>query len=408
MSNTYWQYFNLDELGEIVGGGTPSTKEDEFFNGDIPWITPKDLSNFSERYISKGDRSITSQALKSSSARIIPENSVLFTTRAPIGYIAISQVELCTNQGFKNFVPNQNLIQPLFSYYLLKYNVEQIRKLGIGSTFPEVSGGVFRKIKVRIPVDKYEQLKISNILGKIDDKIELNNKINKTLEEIAQAIFKNWFVDFEPFKDGEFVQSELGYIPSEWKVINLGEIIKKNKNKLESYVDWESKKLIDMANMPRFSISLNEFDIGSKLKTNIYLMKEFDILFGSIRSYFGKVGFAPFDGVRTGTIHSFLPQSMDKYSYVLLLVSNDKFIQYTNQVSIGTKMPIVSWDSFTNYRISIPEKTQIFSDFNSIIMPMLNTIKTNINTNNRLKDIRDMLIPKLMSGEIRVPLQDEA
>ena len=106
--------FKLSELGKIVGGATPSTKIPEFFKGDIPWITPKDLADFHKRYISSGERSISKEALNSCSAQMLPKNSILFSSRAPIGYIAIAQNDLCTNQGFKSIVPNTNIVDPLF------------------------------------------------------------------------------------------------------------------------------------------------------------------------------------------------------------------------------------------------------------------------------------------------------
>ena len=102
-----WKEVKLSELGDIVGGATPSTKEPLNYDGDISWITPKDLSTFSERYISKGERSITKKGFESCSCKMLPEGSILFSSRAPIGYVAIAKNELCTNQGFKSVIPNK-------------------------------------------------------------------------------------------------------------------------------------------------------------------------------------------------------------------------------------------------------------------------------------------------------------
>ena len=139
----------------------------------------------------------------------MPKNSVLFTSRAPIGYIAIANNELCTNQGFKSIIPNEKT-DYLFLYYLLKFNTDMIERMGSGTTFKEVSKKTMEQIKVHVPVDLAEQKRIAEILGSLDDKIELNNKINRNLEEQAQALFKNWFVDFAPFG---------GVMPEEWKNI---------------------------------------------------------------------------------------------------------------------------------------------------------------------------------------------
>ena len=176
-----WITCKLLDLGMIVGGATPSTKQiQNYENGNISWITPKDLSSFKDRYIDRGERNITELGLKSCSTRLIPKNSILFSSRAPIGYIAIANKELCTNQGFKSIVPNEK-IDYLFLYYLLKYNKSNIENIGSGTTFKEISATVMKNFEVKIPKSKNEQRKIASILDLIDNKIELNNKINNNL-----------------------------------------------------------------------------------------------------------------------------------------------------------------------------------------------------------------------------------
>jgi len=175
-----WKDCILADLGEIVGGATPSTKNESYYGGDIPWITPKDLSNFQGRFIRHGERNITIDGLNSCSAKLIPSHSVLFTSRAPIGYVAIAENEICTNQGFKSIVPNENT-DFMFLYYLLVHNREKIENMGSGTTFKEVSGSVMKQILVTVPTDIEEQRTIARILGVLDDKIENNTKINHHL-----------------------------------------------------------------------------------------------------------------------------------------------------------------------------------------------------------------------------------
>lgn len=178
---TEWKECTLSDIGTVVGGATPSTKKSENYEcGQIPWITPKDLSMFSGRYISCGERNITEVGLKSCSTQLLPAHSVLFSARAPIGYIAIAQNEVCTNQGFKSVVPNENT-DFLFLYYLLKYNKEAIEHMGSGTTFKEVSGNTMKCIQVKVPVSIQTQRKIASVLDALDAKIEENEKINKNL-----------------------------------------------------------------------------------------------------------------------------------------------------------------------------------------------------------------------------------
>lgn len=175
-----WKECTLAELGEIVGGATPSTKDESNYGGDIAWITPKDLSILKGRYITHGERNITEKGLKSCSTQMMPENTVLFSSRAPIGYVAIAKNPVCTNQGFKSIVANADN-DPMFLYYLLKYNKDAIEAMGSGTTFKEVSGSTMRGVSVRVPASKVEQQRIAFVLSALDSKIENNDKINDNL-----------------------------------------------------------------------------------------------------------------------------------------------------------------------------------------------------------------------------------
>ena len=188
-----WKKYKLSDIGTIVGGATPSTTVDRFYGGDIPWLTPKDLSNFQDRYIERGERNITQEGLDSCSAQLLPANSVLFSSRAPIGYVAIAKNPIATNQGFKSIIPNER-VDSLFLYYILRYNKEKIEAMGSGTTFKEVSGAVMKNVEISLP-SLEEQRRIAGILGAIDDKIENNRRINTNLELQAQALYKQWFVD---------------------------------------------------------------------------------------------------------------------------------------------------------------------------------------------------------------------
>ena len=146
-----WQEMQLGEIGNIVGGGTPSTNNSEYWkDGTISWITPADLSGYSSKHISKGSRNITNKGLAESSVRLMPKGSVLFSSRAPIGYVAIADNEFCTNQGFKSIVPHE-IEHNEFLYYFLQASVEEIRSRASGTTFKEISGREFGKTVIAMP-----------------------------------------------------------------------------------------------------------------------------------------------------------------------------------------------------------------------------------------------------------------
>ena len=186
-----WKKCTISDLGTVVGGATPSTKIPEHYDdGLIPWITPKDLAGFSGRFISHGERNITEQGLKSCSTQLMPAHTILFSSRAPIGYVAIAKNEVCTNQGFKSVIPNKDT-DYMFLYYLLKFNKNKIESLGSGTTFKEVSGSTMRGIEVDVPESIEEQRRIALILASLDDKIENNEKLNQNLLQQVIALYEH-------------------------------------------------------------------------------------------------------------------------------------------------------------------------------------------------------------------------
>ena len=150
-----WKEYKISDIADVIGGGTPKTAIDEYWNGDIPWLAPRDLTGYDKVYISHGDRFITEDGLKNSSTKLMPKGSVLLTSRAPIGYIAIAKNEICTNQGFKSLVPKQDKCISEFLYYWIKNSVDYLQQLGTGTTFAEISGSVVKSIEI---VPKFNQL----------------------------------------------------------------------------------------------------------------------------------------------------------------------------------------------------------------------------------------------------------
>src|SRR5690554_3544175 len=166
-----WVETTLGEVCDVQSGGTPSTKKDSFWNGSIGWITPKDLSNYKGVFIENGERSITKEGLESSSAKLLPKHTILFSSRAPIGYVVIAKNEITTNQGFKNLVCDEVNSHFKYFYYLMKYKAELIERLSSGSTFSEASASLIKNIEVIIP-PLQEQKAIAQVLTAFDDKIE--------------------------------------------------------------------------------------------------------------------------------------------------------------------------------------------------------------------------------------------
>lgn len=185
--------YRLKDVGKIVGGGTPSTKHKEYFTiKGLPWITPKDLRGLQSIYISKGARDITHLGYKNSGAKLLPKNTVLISSRAPIGYVAIAHNTVTTNQGFKSIIPNTKIITSMYLYYLIYSNVKKLKIYAAGSTFKELSGRELGQIQFNIPSLQIQN-KITYILSSLDNKITLNKQINKNLIKLANLIFLKKF-----------------------------------------------------------------------------------------------------------------------------------------------------------------------------------------------------------------------
>lgn len=169
----------IDTVTKVVSGGTPSTQNSEYWDGDIIWLTPKDLSGYNSMYISKGERNITDLGYKKSSAQMMPKGSVLFTSRAPIGYVAIADTDLCTNQGFKSFIPTE-AIKSEYLYQLLKMSKEKIINMSSGATFKEISGGRIKELKIPLPPIELQEQFAEKVRG-------INFYIKEQQEELENA-----------------------------------------------------------------------------------------------------------------------------------------------------------------------------------------------------------------------------
>ena len=387
-----WKETKLEDLGTVVGGATPSTKDSSNYeNGKIAWITPKDLSTFNGRFISYGERNITEKGLKSCSAQIMPKNSVLFTSRAPIGYIAIANNELCTNQGFKSIIPNEKT-DYLFLYYLLKFNTDMIERMGSGTTFKEVSKKTMEQIKVHVPVDLAEQKRIAKILGSLDDKIELNNKINRNLEEQAQALFKNWFVDFEPFG---------GVMPEEWKEESLADLC----GSISKVHKFDKKDLI--------FLNTGDVDHGQYLHRTYSLVKDMpgqakksiqknDILYSEIRpanGHYAYVNFNAEDYVVSTKLMVIRAKEISSYRLYNYLTNPDVIAELQTEADArsGT-FPQIRFENIQRLSMVIGSK-EVETRFSKLLENLYKQIFANIEENQKLIDLRDTLLPKLMSEE---------
>ena len=314
-------------------------------------------------------------------------------------------------------MPITERVDPRFFFYALSQF--DFGKMAEGTALPYLTVEVLSKLSLQLPTLS-NQRAIAHILGTLDDKIELNRQMNDTLEAIARAIFKSWFVDFDPVRakmegrmpagidaatailfPSAFQDSPLGKIPKGWEVGTLGEIAENVRQSVKASEINSNECYIGLEHMPRRSIALSEWQTADGLGSNKYRFRKGEILFGKLRPYFHKVGVAPLDGVCSTDILVIQPIDSEWFGIVLGVVSSDEFIAYTNAYSAGTRMPRTNWKDMSKYEIALPQ-VDVAQKYTEFIRPFIERIIENIHQSRTLSQIRDALLPKLLSGEIRV------
>ena len=418
-----WEVKPIGEVVEIVGGGTPSTANPKYWNEDIPWITPKDLSTLKFRYIKRGMRNITKKGIENSSAKLLPRGTVLLTTRAPVGYLAIAENEVTTNQGFRSLIPNDKTTSE-FLFYLLKRNVEILKSNAGGTTFGELSGSRLKELKFPFP-PLPEQRAIAKILSDLDAKIELNQQINKILEEIGRAVFKHWFVDFEfQNEEGESYKSsggEMVYneelekeIPKGWRAGKLSDYFDflegpgiRNWQYANEGMRFINIRLIQGGDIDISSANfINQKDVDEKYQH--FLLKEKDYIL-STSGTLGRGAIVRKDHLplllNTSVIR-FQPLDGKGYPFMYEYLKSDIFLNEQKILASGSVQNNFGPTHLKRMKLLLPP-SEILNIFNDNMDKLYEKFTKNLEENNTLKSIRDSLLPKLVSGKIRVPLEGE-
>lgn len=418
----------LGDVAEIIGGGTPSTRDAGNWDGDIPWLTPKDLSTFEGIYIDRGTRSITEQGFKTSSAKMLPKGAVLYTSRAPIGYVAIASNPISTNQGFKSLIMKDGYV-PEFVFYLLKASKSEIESHASGGTFAEISAKALSDVVLRFPA-KVQQQAISNLLKSLDEKIAANNAISKTLEDIAQTIFRSWFIDFNPVKAkmaGEkpagmdaaiaalfpdsMEESGFGLIPKGWGVYPASELfevgIGRTPPRKEPQwfcqgtegIPWVSIR--DMGTYETYSHGTKEgLTQAAVEKFKVPIVPENTVLM-SFKLTVGKLCISDADVVTNEAIAHFRISEDSPlntfYTYLWLSNLDMGSLDSTSSIGTATNSGVIKQIKFL-----VPPR-ELLGNFYEKVSPIFSQLKLLRKQTTNLVLLRDSLLPRLMSGELQIP-----
>ena len=408
---TQWEKVKLGDIAEIKNGSTPSTTESNNFGGDIVWITPKDLSNQKSKYIYTSNSKITKKGYESCSTTMLPLHTICLTSRAPIGLIGISKVELCTNQGFKNIIVNDKKCFYEYLYYFLTLRKNDLQALGSGTKFKELNTITLTQYQVSLPPLPIQE-NIAQILSTLDKKIELNTRINAELESMAKLLYTRYFLEYnfpdssgKPYKasGGAMVYSPTlkREIPKDWEVIKLANRFNFERGEefgtasyKESKVNKHHIKFYRVGDM----IDDSKCVYVDSSKENAPLISENDLLV----SFDGSVGRVAYG--LNGTYSSGIRKITDKHGEIcqsgLYFIFTDSHIQHTiNQHATGTNIKHAG-SAIEN--LYMPYSKEVFSDFQNKINSMFALMRHTKQESQRLAEWRDYLLPLLMGDQVEV------
>lgn len=361
--------FKISEIAQVVGGGTPSTKEeDNYANSGVAWITPKDLSGYTQKYIANGSRDISEKGLNSSSAKLMPKGTVLVSSRAPIGYVAIADGPLATNQGFKSLVPNKDVVTSEYLYYVMKQSKSALEQVATGTTFKEVSGSVMKNFEIDIP-NLDEQERVVSILAPIDQKIELLQTINDNLLELASALFEG---SFPNVRGGE---TAIGTLMSNFDKQRKPLSKNQRAQRQGEYRYIGATSVVD---------HVDDFTFNG-----IYLLLGED---GTVQTDDGKPVLQYVWGPFWPNNHTHVLQGKGVSTEWLYLFWKNQNI---TSIITGAVQPKISQGNMNSIKVTKPSDVEL-ATFQQKIDPIFNMIRLNADEIENLKVIRDQLLKELL------------
>lgn len=427
-----WRVATIREVAEKVAMGPfgSSIKVDTFVPEGVPVISGQHLHGF-RLDETPGFNFITPDHAERLKNAIVQKGDIIFTHAGNIGQVSLIPADskyeryVISQRQFYMRCNRQRVI-PEFVVSYFKTSEGQHKLLANRSQVgvPSIAQPVTYLRTIEIPLPPLpEQRAIAQVLGMLDNKIELNRQMNETEEAIVRAIFKSWFLDFDPVRakakgrdpglpkhvadlfPDRFENSELGEIPGGWKIGTLGDVAEHPRRGVQPSEIHPSTPYIALEHMPRRRIALSDWGAADGLESNKFEFKRGEILFGKLRPYFHKVGVAPVDGVCSTDIVVVAPRKQEWFGFVLGHVSGVSFVEYTNAGSTGTKMPRTSWSEMARYSVVIPP-VAVAKTLTKHIRPAVDRVIAAIHASRTLSGVRDELLPKLVSGKLRIRIKD--
>ena len=388
-----WKECKLGDVIEIIGGGTPKTSITEYWNGDIPWLSVVDF-NFGKKYVSKTEKTITEQGLKNSSTKLLQKNDIIISARGTVGALAILDKPMTFNQSCYGIRAKENESTNDYIFYFLKDTVNQLLQISHGGVFDTITKATFDEIDISLPPLE-EQKAIAEVLSSLDDKIDLLHRQNQTLESLAQTLFRQWFI--EEAKE-------------EWEVGILGDYIDivDNRGKTPPFLDDETEYPIIEVNALSCQSRLINYSLIKKYVTeetyNSWFRAGHPKLYDTLLSTVGSIGEIAMFLLEKGSIAQNVVALRAKNISPFYLYENIKFIQNElKELDIGSVQPSIKVTHLVKVDFVKPDD-EILKKFDEQMMSISNKVIINSQQIKTLENLRDTLLPKLLSGEVRVKI----
>ena len=449
-----WQTLTLSKIIKLIGGGTPKRSKQKYWNGNIPWLSVKDFNN-QYRYVNSAEETITELGKQESSTKILKTGQLIISARGTVGALAQLTQPMAFNQSCYGIDAKPEYTDNDFLYYLVKHSIDNLKQITHGAVFDTITRETFNHIEISLPPSP-QQKAIAHILGSLDDKIELNRRMNETLEAMAQALFKSWFVDFDPVIDNalaagnpipdelkekaclrrslgrqaairqalddkrkslpddirrlfpsEFVYTEeMEWIPKGWKpqtidsIIEIDPVVNLSKNTVAPFVDM---KALPFKGYSVTAIKKKLYASGAKFQNG-------DVLLARITPCLenGKTAIVDFldsGQVGFGSTEFIVLRGKSSIStpFVACLSRNAEFREHCIKSMVGSSgRQRVQKDCFSKFYISLPEKDMLLDKFFLLTEKDFEQAHKRSKQSQLLTDLRDTLLPKLLSAEIGV------
>ena len=393
-----WNEVKLEDVGKIITGKTPKTSIEDNYGGHIPFLTPSDDMNV--KIIKYTNKTLTLKGLNEVKNCLIPKNSVCVSCiGSDLGKVVLTSEDTVTNQQINSIIVNEKFDYN-FIYYTMILLGKQLNYMSKSSTaVPIINKSTFSNELIFVP-SLEEQKKISSILSNIDAKIDNLDKINKNLEEQLETLYNSFFVYYDDFLKEDLEECEIGLIPKEWSLLSLGDVTTKINEKVGS----NDYKVFSAVNTGNLILSEEYFDkqVYSKSIEKYIVVKQKEFAYNPARINIGSIGRNDFgfDGCVSPVYVAFKVEEGYE-NFMNMYIKSNRFNQWVITLSSGSVRQTLNYNDFSIIKIAYPPK-ELINKFNTIYDSYYEVINYNKSVINNLEKIRDLLLPKLMSGEIDV------